>query len=153
MSKTLKNSKQVLAFVLAFAVIAVSMFTGFSFKASAATEENVVYYNWSSDKSFTTDGKHGSGIETDPYIISTPDQLLAVAKNEVATEGKYFKVADDVDALVLQSKSKFEKTFESLKNSKLLLPKRLKQALPNPEQSLISGGAPVSSKVILTVTV
>ncbi len=90
------------------------------------TTGETVYYNWTTDTSFATDGKHGTGTEDDPYIISTPDQLLAVAQNKVTTQGKYFKIADGVDALVLQSKTKFDKTFGGLETFKKLSAKEVK---------------------------
>lgn len=43
----------------------------------------------------------GSGTENDPYIVETADQFAAMARGYIVTDGKYFKVADGVDAFVL----------------------------------------------------
>ena len=113
MTKLFKNSKSILSFVLAFAVLAVSLFTGVVIHSDAANcddELNVVYITYGSnangepDGSFM-DGTHGTGTETDPYVISTPGQLryLAQKTTYAQTHGKFFEIDDSIDIMVLQS--------------------------------------------------
>ena len=115
MTKLFKNSKSILSFVLAFAVLAVSLFTGVVIHSDAANcddELNVVYITYGSnangepDGSFM-DGTHGTGTETDPYVISTPGQLrhLAQKTTYAQTYGKFFEIDDSIDIMVLQSEA------------------------------------------------
>lgn len=115
MTKLFKNSKSILSFVLAFAVLAVSLFTGVVIHSDAANcddELNVVYITYGSnangepDGSFM-DGTHGTGTETDPYVISTPGQLryLAQKTTYAQTHGKFFEIDDSIDIMVLQSEA------------------------------------------------
>ena len=115
MTKLFKNSKSILSFVLAFAVLAVSLFTGVVIHSDAADcddELNVVYITYGSnangepDGSFM-DGTHGTGTETDPYVISTPGQLryLAQKTTYAQTHGKFFEIDDSIDIMVLQSEA------------------------------------------------
>ena len=100
MTKLFKNSKQLLACVMAFAVLAVSLFTGVAINADAANcddEHNVVYIKYGSnangepDGSFL-DGTHGTGTETDPYVISTPGQLRYLAQKTTYAQTHGFGV-------------------------------------------------------------
>lgn len=109
MSKTLKNTKQILAFVLAFALLAVSMFTGVGFTASAATKDKVVYFtmddkdNWGEDSSYlNSEGRDGSAEH--PYLISTPAHLRHLAKSSTyeGTVGKYFEIDPTIKTIVFQ---------------------------------------------------
>ena len=113
MTKLFKNSKSILSLVLAFAVLAVSLFTGVVINSDAANcddDLNVVYITYGSnangepDGSFM-DGTHGTGTETDPYVISTPGQLrhLAQKTTYAQTHGKFFEIDDSIDIMVLQS--------------------------------------------------
>lgn len=121
--KTLKTNgaKRAMSFVLAFAMLLGSLFianVGININVAAATE-NVVYYSGGiSDGSFLTDGKHGSGTDADPYIISTPEELRYVHQSMTDTSGKYFKIADGIDSFVLQPKTKIDANggYDMLKN-------------------------------------
>ena len=107
MTKMFENSKKVLAFVLAFAVMAVSLFTGMSLTASAE-DASIIYATgtpyWEPD-SVTFD--EGTGTEADPYIISNVGQIRALVqgKTEIGknSAGKFFKVADNVKVICLQA--------------------------------------------------
>ena len=77
-----------------------------------SSESNVVYVQYGSaaniepDGSFM-DGTHGTGTETDPYVISTPGQLRYLAQKSTyeTTHGKFFEIDENIDILCLQSKS------------------------------------------------
>ena len=59
------------------------------------------------DGSVATGIATGSGTKADPYIINSASELAwLVQQNEKATLDKYFKVADGVSAIVLQSADK-----------------------------------------------
>ena len=116
MTKMFENSKKVLAFVLAFAVMAVSLFTGMSLTASAE-DASIIYATgtpyWEPD-SVTFD--EGTGTEADPYIISNVGQIRALVqgKTEIGknSAGKFFKVADNVKVICLQAPNYFtEETY------------------------------------------
>lgn len=118
-----KSAKRALSLVLSVAMLIGSLFVanvGININVDAATStDNVVYYSGdSSDGSFITDGQHGSGTGTDPYIISTPEELRYVHQNMTDTSGKYFKIADGIDSFVLQSKAKIDANggYDVLKN-------------------------------------
>lgn len=74
------------------------------------TALNVIYGVGEPDGTFM-DGSHGTGKESDPYIISTAAQLRALVQGntdntKVAnTRGKYFKIADGIDIICLQNSS------------------------------------------------
>ncbi len=111
MTKLFKNSKNALAFVLAFAVLAVSLFTGVAINADAAgvtatyTADEVIFYmDDTADTSFITNGSH-EGTETDPYEISTVAQLYGFVSYNNNFTGKYFKVKDGIKVISLQSES------------------------------------------------
>lgn len=112
MSKNIKNTKQILAFVLAVALLAVSMFTGVNFAANAASSRNVVYYvktkynNWGDpDDSYLVAGRGDSA--DNPYIISTPAQFRHLAQRSTyeTTYGKYFAIDPTIDIMVFQTES------------------------------------------------
>ena len=111
MTKLFKNSKSILASVLAFAVLAVSLFTGIAISASAETITNAhgeidllefgdylkdagsssAYY----DTNVADNGE--TGTEADPIIIDSAEEFVYLCKasgNETA--GKYYKVADGI---------------------------------------------------------
>ena len=120
MTKVFKNAKHVLAFVVAFAVLAVSLFTGVVIKSDAACEEsgslNVVYVgndmHDENTKNFFYASEH-AGTKEDPYIIETPGQWRWLAQKATydTTYGKYFKVADGIDVLCFQLKSYVDANF------------------------------------------
>ena len=104
MTKLFKNSKQILAFVFAFAVIAVSLFTGNAaadITAEAACDVSKIDY-WDGTKASSFAG--GTGTESDPYIIKTAEQLAFCCFGQDATtsKGKYYKVDDSIDIFVMQ---------------------------------------------------
>ena len=106
MTKMFKNSKHVLAVIMAFAILAVSMFAG-SIVASADSTEalcagtRIEYWNGSKDTSLT-----GSGTEANPYIITNAAELnyVCTAAN-AATEDKYYVVDPAIKAFILQPES------------------------------------------------
>ncbi|MEE1054155.1 MAG: hypothetical protein U0L33_07470, partial [Acutalibacteraceae bacterium] len=118
MTKMFENSKKVLAFVLAFAVMAVSLFTGMSLTASAE-DASIIYATgtpyWEPDK-VTFD--EGTGTEADPYIISNVGQIRALVqgKTEIGknSAGKFFKVADNVKVICLQAPNYFTEETSTL---------------------------------------
>ena len=110
MTKLFKNSKSVLSCVLAFAVLAVSLFTGvvINSEAAAADEGTIdllefgdylkeagsasAYY----DTVVADNGETGDSWEN-AIIIDSAEELVYLCKasgNE--TKGKYYKVADDI---------------------------------------------------------
>ena len=103
MTKLFKNSKQVLAFVFAFAVLAVSLFTGnIAIEADACDVSKIDYWDGTAKAINTT--AH-AGTEADPYIIENAEQLAYVALQRTSSElytGKFFKMSDNIDVLVLQ---------------------------------------------------
>lgn len=104
MAKIFKNSKQVLAFVFAFAVLAVSLFTGgINMEADACDTTKIVYWDGTNASSFAG----GTGTATDPYIIKTAEQLAYCCLRQTPTTstGKYYKVDDSVKVFVMQPAS------------------------------------------------
>lgn len=104
MAKLFKNSKQILALVMAFAVLAVSLFAG-GIVAGAETDEalcagtRIEYWDGTQTNQFTK----GSGTEADPYIIENAKQLNWVCTvSDTASEGKYYKVDPEIKAFILQ---------------------------------------------------
>lgn len=103
MTKLFKNSKQVLAFVFAFAIIAVSLFTGSAaveITAEACDTDKIDYWDGTLAKSFAS----GTGTESDPYIIKTAEQLAlcCMGQNKLQSKGKFYKVDDSIKIFVLQ---------------------------------------------------
>ena len=107
MSKLFKNSKQIMAVVMAFAILAVSLFAG-SIVASAESTESlcvgtrIEYWDGTASNSFTK----GAGTADNPYIIENAKQLNWVCTaSDVASEGKYYKVDPEIKAFILQPQS------------------------------------------------
>ncbi len=99
MTKLFKNSKQIVSLTLALAVLAVSLFTGAVFTASASN--GVIYWDGTYTKPETKDGDGN-------YIIDTAEKLayIAYASNKsYRTSGESYKVADGIKAIVLQPES------------------------------------------------
>lgn len=108
MAKLFKNSKQILTFVVAFAIFAVSLFAGgivADAQSGQGTTEalckgtRIEFWDGTRDNNLT-----GEGTKDDPYIIKTAAQLnyvCAVAGNNTVT--KYYKVDPDIKAFILQS--------------------------------------------------
>ena len=111
MTKLFKNSKSILSLVLAFAVLAVSLFTGVVINTEAAVCDtdvdnmNIVYYGGGDGVAPSLLDPNSANSESNPYIIATAENLLYIVKNGIATEKQYYKVADGIDAFVLQSKT------------------------------------------------
>ena len=106
----IKNTKRIFALVLAFAVVAMSMFTGFVVSAAepVQTAEGTVdllefgdylLEAGSSSKYYDTvlADKNEAGTEADPIIIDNAEEFVYLCKAAGdETKGKYYKVADDV---------------------------------------------------------
>ena len=78
---------------------------------TSVKKTKVVYYNGGAGVEPTTllDPSQPNSI-TNPIIINTPNEMLWLAKEGYAsTKGKFYKVADDIKAFVLQTKDKFDK--------------------------------------------
>ena len=73
---------------------------------SLKTELTVIYNDGSYDGSFM-DGTHGSGSDSDPYIISTVSQLHFLVRGSTAdtVTGKHFKIDPSIDVICLQNSS------------------------------------------------
>ncbi len=92
-NKLFKIGKPMLSIAVAVAILAVSLFAavpGISFSANAATVEDT--WDGTQDPNL-----EGLGTDTDPYIISTAEQLAYVALSTTfgETKGKYYKVVDN----------------------------------------------------------
>lgn len=104
MAKLFKNGKQILALVIAFAVIAVSLFAG-SIVASAETTDSlckgtrIEYWDGTQSNQFAK----GKGSVDEPYIIENAQQLNYVCTvADTASEGKFYKVDPEIKAFILQ---------------------------------------------------
>ena len=110
MAKLFKNTKSALSFVLAFAVLAVSLFTGVVINSEAAAcdpDGSVVIYGGGAGVAPTLLDPSAANSESNPYIIATAENLLYIVKEGAAsTAGNYYKVADNVKAFVLQPKDR-----------------------------------------------
>ncbi len=96
-----KSAKRVLSLTLAFVMLLGSLFIaniGVTINVNAATG-NTVYWDGNVAGSFSDDG---AGTEADPIIINTAAELaLAVGQSD----GKYYKIADGISAIVLQDQT------------------------------------------------
>ena len=105
MTKLFKNSKQVFALVVVFAVLAVSLFTGSinSITADACDTSKVDYWDGTIASSFAG----GNGTEANPYIIKTAEQLArcCMGQDKTASKGKFYKVDDSIKIFVMQPQS------------------------------------------------
>ncbi len=99
MTRLFKNSKQIFAFVMAFAIVAVSLFVG-SINASALDTSKVVYWNGTKASKFES----GDGSKENPYIIKTAEQLAycCTGLNPDDSTGRYYKVDDSVKFFIMQ---------------------------------------------------
>ena len=114
MTKLLKNTKCLLSCVLAFAVIAVSLFTGVVINADAACGENVIYYDGKAASQPTQTDDKGN------ILITTANELRWLVQNSSSADpAKTYKVADGIDAIVLQKESNVKKIggFAALKSA------------------------------------
>ena len=107
MTKLFKNSKAVLSVALALAVLAVSLFTGVVINTEAAcssAEGTTIYWDGTKASKFYAD-TDGASAEN-PIIIDTVAELAYVASATYAdTNDKYFKIADGISKIVLQSEA------------------------------------------------
>ena len=136
MTKLLKNGKQTVAFVIAFAIIAMSLFTGAVINSEATVSSKTVVYLTASNKEpdgTFMNGSSGSGIETDPYIISTPGQLRYIVQESTtaSTKGKFYKVDPTIGTMVLQYESYINAVAGSLEGFLALDAEGTKTALSN----------------------
>ncbi len=96
-----KSAKKVLSLTLAFVLLIGTLFTaniGINLNVDAATGKTV-YWDGTTAGSFSDDG---AGTAADPIIINTAAELaLAVTQSE----GKYYKIADGISAIVLQDQT------------------------------------------------
>lgn len=72
-------------------------------KINNGADRNIIYWDGTTATSFSSTA---SGTEYDPIIISTAEELARVVTLSSGTEGKYYKIADGIDAIVLQPKDK-----------------------------------------------
>lgn len=107
MSKLFKNSKQIVAVIMAFAIFAVSLFAG-GIVAGAETAESlcvgtrIEYWDGTSSSRFAK----GNGTEANPYIIENAKQLNWVCTgSNLASEGVFYKVDPSIKAFILQPQS------------------------------------------------
>lgn len=86
--------KKILAFLLTMALLVSSLTGVIPVSAEATTTLDV----W--DGTIATEYAGGSGTVTDPYLISTPEQLALMAigtvYNETSITGKYYKLTTDI---------------------------------------------------------
>ena len=122
MSKLFKNSKQIFALVMAFAILAVSLFTGIVVSAEDGTENvatalcggSIVYWNGSTDSKLDDNGEKGT--VDNPIIIDSAEELNYLANNATntyktssfATKDKYYKMADGIGYMILQPEGKLD---------------------------------------------
>ncbi len=97
-----KNTKRVLSFVLAFALVLGSVFvanSGVTFKADAEST-TPIELTWNGTVATAlSDTTHGGTSWDDAIIISTPEELAYLAKGAGdTTKGKYYKIADGIKA-------------------------------------------------------
>ncbi len=116
MSKLFKNSKQILALVMAFAVLAVSLFAGGIIVSAEEGEEVVktplcggttLFWDGTEDSKLADNGE--TGADWDHAIIIDDAKELNYLINKV--EGKtaagklFYKMADGIDTIILQPES------------------------------------------------
>ncbi len=104
MTKILKNGKKLLSFVVAFAVIAVSLFVAMpaiNLTASAAIGSTLKWDG--SHATSLSDTTHTGTSWDDAIIISTPEEFAGIVRAQnIDTVGKYFKVADGIAEFDMQ---------------------------------------------------
>lgn len=100
MAKLFKNGKSVLSFVIAFAVIAVALFTAsVNINTDALCDGRIEYWDGTFDQSLT-----GAGTEANPYLITNAAELnyVCTVASDTNTVGKYYKVDPGIKAFILQ---------------------------------------------------
>ena len=103
MKKLLKNGKLIMAYIMAFAIVSASLFTGMAVNVSADNGcggtivekwdayENGKYVGWYNAN------MSGAGTEASPFIIDTAEKLAQLCRYG-CNAGVYYKVADDIKA-------------------------------------------------------
>lgn len=94
-------------------------------KPGSSTAEHIEYYsgnnNFSANGGFITEAAEGVGSSAEnPYIIDSVAELgyLVRYSTPAQTNGKFFKIADDIDALVLQTEDNLKKIGQNVKGVK-----------------------------------
>ncbi|MBQ8741001.1 MAG: hypothetical protein IJY79_05585 [Clostridia bacterium] len=121
-----KSTKRALSLVLAFAVALGSLFTaniGVNITADAATDTVIWTYSGTPATSIANvDGGDGSSADK-AIIIASAEELAYLAQgcgNDRATKGKYYRIADGVDAIVLQDTEAEAKAIMALTTTELV---------------------------------
>ncbi len=111
MTNSLKNGKRILSFVLSFAILAVSLFTGVNIKADAtdvASNEGITdtWEKIGSDWYDTTlaDNNEAGDDWDSAIIIDSAEELAYLASLNGSVDGKYYKVADGIKAFNMTPK-------------------------------------------------
>lgn len=104
-----KNTKRVLSFVLAFALVLGSVFvanSGVTFKADAESTTPIELTWDGTVATALSDTTHGGTSWDDAIIISTPSELAYLAKGAGnTTTGKYYKIADGIKSFNMNGMS------------------------------------------------
>lgn len=104
MTKMFKNSKQILAVIVAFAIMAVSLFAGSMVVGATNTDSlckgtRIEYWDGTQSSVFAK----GNGTVDNPYIIENASQLNWVCTvSDIDSEGKYYQVDSGIKAFILQ---------------------------------------------------
>lgn len=101
MTKLFKNSKHVLSFVLAFAVLAVSLFTGVVINSDAACVGETIYWDGKTYTKPTATDAAGN------ILINNAEELAYIALKATADEttGNNYKIANGISNIILQPES------------------------------------------------
>ena len=111
MTKLFKNGKQILAMVIAFAVVAVSLFAGSivagaeGTAASLCNGTGVMFWDGTYDDKLADNGE--TGTAENPIIVDNAAELNYMANrlNGASVSGKYYKMADGIKYMFLQPQS------------------------------------------------
>ena len=124
MKNLIGKCKSLIACAIAFAVVAVSLFTGVLVTASAETVgtcgrtivekwdgyENGRYVNWYSENNQTYEGV---GTKASPFIIDTAEKLAKLCRYGCEAN-VYYKVADDIRAFDMNTVSGVDLTVDNI---------------------------------------
>ena len=111
MTKLFKNSKQILAVVMAFAILAVSLFAGGIVAGAEGTAASlcngsaVMFWDGTNDSKLADNGE--TGTAEDPIIVDNAAELNYMANylKGADVSGKYYKMADGIKYMFLQPQS------------------------------------------------
>ncbi len=98
MNNIMNCAKKSLSITLVLALLALSIFTGVNFSTKATTEKNIIY--WDGTKTAPDESNKDTNGN---IIISTAEELNYIATT--ASSGKSYKIADDIDVIILQPES------------------------------------------------